>query len=58
MTATEDVALVALVTLVGRHIPYSAVAMFAVVPVSEASDPALRRGDVGKRRMLIGGSVL
>jgi hypothetical protein len=34
---------------------YPAVAMLPVVPVSEAGDPALRHGDVGKRYTRIGG---
>jgi len=50
-TARKDSMLQAEVALIGRHIPDCAVSMYAVVPVDEASNPALCGGDIanGKR---------
>ena len=50
--------LAAEVTLVGRHVPDRAVSMHAVVPVDEASNPALRGGDNGERQARVCRSVL
>jgi len=46
------------VTFVERHVPDRAVSMYAVVPVDEATDPALREGDIGERQARVYRSVL
>ena len=47
--ARKDSMLLAEVAFIGRHIPDCAVSMYAVVPVNEASNPALCGGDIDER---------